>query len=670
MLEFGLLDDGVKGRVHVKNLDVWFSNLYKFWYCKGLATMVVSGVTHMLTLAFTISFTFFLLTLVNWGSLSACRDEQSCHRSFGKYVRSDFLSQSSGQRGRDALGCAYLTVFGVYWMWSCFATVNSLRSAYEMSRFCSNELGLGERGIRSACWNEVVARLASLQIAGRAPWRSFHTAAAARRVAANSSSGEYQEEDVLSAHDVACRIMRKDNYLVAMLNAGILALELPLPSRIAGRYRLLDALAGRLKLTKTLEWSLQMCVLENLDSDARTLRRNFLAAGIVHVILAPFLAAFMSMRFFFMNAQEWRENKRYLGPRTWSPVARWAFRELNELPHIFEARLAASRPYADAYLKMFPNPLLSAVAGFVAFAAGSVVATLVALAAVLEGGDALLFHVHLGDRPLLWYFGVASLVFAVARSFQRNEEADEGGGRIGGRIPGATAAAERDGSSSPEGEFDRAMSKIAEHTHCFPEEWRGRCHTQDVSDAFSRAYRYKFWLFLDEIASVVLAPLVLCFSLPRCANDIVLFVEEHTVDVDGFGRLLHHSLFDFGRYGDPRYGGAKPGAQTIPTVSGKMEKSFLNFKLSYPEWDFDEANEVIDTVSSMLATGSEEEKNGDRLQSSRVKKRSKLAVSLEHLDEIAAASSSSSNGRPPPPPPGEGNLVSRHDIGQHETELV
>lgn len=49
----------------------------------------------------------------------------------------------------------------------------------------------------------------------------------------------------LSEHDVVSRIMRKENYLIAMLNRGVLALNLPLPG-----------LRRHLLLTKTMEWNL------------------------------------------------------------------------------------------------------------------------------------------------------------------------------------------------------------------------------------------------------------------------------------------------------------------------------------------------------------------------------------------------------------------------------
>lgn len=491
-MEFGLEQPQTRPVVFVKNLDEWFLSIYRYWYRKGLTAMVASGLAHILTLMFTILFSFFLFAMVNWGKVSSCRDKSSCSNG-NWYVRRKFPNFPHSP-GRDSLALLYLVVFLLYWLWTCCASLFSLINAWEVRDFYRQELHITTH-VR---WNEVVAKLSMLQRSGRAPWRPGET------------FGE------LSAHDVACRIMRKDNYLVAM--AGILPV----------------------KLTKTLEWSLYAC----FDIDGRDLKRRFIVAGIVHVLLMPFLLAFMSLRFFLMNAQEWRENKT-LGPREWSTVARWQFRELNELPHVFEARLNASREHADNYLKMFPRPILAALARTVAFIAGAFVATLVFLVAVLPGGDALLLYVHLGDKNLLWYFGAASVIFAIARSFEN--EVDE--------------------FVEPQ-RFEDAMAKVAQHTHCFPEEWRGKCNTHQVRAAFSAAFRYKIVLFFEEISSVLLAPLVLCFALPRCANDVQAFVKDNTVVLDGFGPVLRHSLFDFEE----------------PKVNAKLQTSIDNFRKNNPEW--------------------------------------------------------------------------------------
>lgn len=58
----------------------------------------------------------------------------------------------------------------------------------------------------------------------------------------------------LSEHDIVGRIMRKENYLIGMLNAGVLALHVP---ACCGMRR-------RFMLTKTLEWNLYWCILDSM----------------------------------------------------------------------------------------------------------------------------------------------------------------------------------------------------------------------------------------------------------------------------------------------------------------------------------------------------------------------------------------------------------------------
>lgn len=509
--------------------------------------------------------------------------------------------------GRDILALAYIGVFGVYWLWSCGAMWFSLREAWEIRRFYELELKILGRELRTLKWNEVVMRLGDLQRCGRAPWKAFQIAAGAVasrdtediEMAPLDSTPDTRgksEGAVITAHDVACRIMRKENYLIAMLNANILDLTLPLPMSLAGRSALLDTSAARARLTKTLEWSLHLCLMDHIFSqrfiirrtfldDELALRRRFISAGLIHVALVPFVAVFMVMHFFLLHAQDWHDKKHYLGPREWSPVAQWSFRELNELPHVFEKRIAASREPADAYLKLFPQPIVVALARCLAFVSGAIVTVLLALAAALDSGDAILLYVKLGDRNLLWYAGAASAVFAISRAFVPTDEekntsvgVDTPRNRTSHAHPGGYNA----GDNTTDMDAEVIMQRIAEHTHCFPEEWRGQAHTHDVRDAFACAFRYKAWLFFDEVTSVVFAPLVLCFSLPSSAPTILKFIRDNTVDVDGLGSVLGHSLFDFDTYGDTRYGSPINGAK--PMERGKMEKSFLNFTLNYPEW--------------------------------------------------------------------------------------
>lgn len=70
----------------------------------------------------------------------------------------------------------------------------------------------------------------------------------------------------LSAHDVVMRLMRKENYLIGMVNKGVLAFPISQwipgvgPTVKFGSY----GAQHRLILTKTLEWTLNWCILQSM----------------------------------------------------------------------------------------------------------------------------------------------------------------------------------------------------------------------------------------------------------------------------------------------------------------------------------------------------------------------------------------------------------------------
>lgn len=70
----------------------------------------------------------------------------------------------------------------------------------------------------------------------------------------------------LSAHDVVMRLMRKENYLIGMLNKGVLAFPIPKWVPGAGPAVKFDSSGNhyRLTLTKSLEWTLNWCILQSM----------------------------------------------------------------------------------------------------------------------------------------------------------------------------------------------------------------------------------------------------------------------------------------------------------------------------------------------------------------------------------------------------------------------
>lgn len=73
-------------------------------------------------------------------------------------------------------------------------------------------------------------------------------------------------------------------------------------------------------------------------------------------------------------------------------------------------------------------------------------------------------------------------------------------------------------------------------------------------------------MFLEEMASIVLTPFVLYFSLPYCTHAILDFVRDNTVFVEGVGDICSLANFDFEKHGNSKYGALTHCPKVIPNM--------------------------------------------------------------------------------------------------------
>ena len=537
----------------------------------------MSRVLNLATLLFTIIFSGFLLLYVDWNALTEqvrtsaaarhrCARATCCVASYVPLVpparalltrrlrvqcrghardcdvaavgvRSRPLAAVSGVRASAVL--LYLIVFATAWLWTAVRFVAEVPALLELRAFCATKLGLADVELRTVTWPELVARVVASQVTTRL----------------------CVVRD-LSAHDICSRIMRKENYLIGMLNKRVLRLTVPF---------LPGALGKRVWLTKMVEWNLYWSVLDSLFdehcrvrpdfSDEAALVRRFRRLAVLNLVMSPFLTVFMVLHFFLRNAERLYHHPSAVGARRWSAVARWHMRELNELPHLLEARLAAAHAPAGAYCAAFPNPVLSMCAKFVAFVVGAFAAALIALAAV----DERILEGVLWGRNLLWYTALCGTLLALSRALIVDDDPSK-------RPP------------MP----DAAMADVVAHTHYLPRRWRNAAHTRAVHDEFASLFPLAVATLVEEVASIFVAPALLWWSLPACASDIIRFVREFTTDAEGVGHVCSLASFDFARHGNSHYGSPFDASRAARSSQGKMEKSFLSFHALYASgWEPD-----------------------------------------------------------------------------------
>ena len=82
----------------------------------------------------------------------------------------------------------------------------------------------------------------------------------------------------LDAHDIANRIMRQENYLIALFNKELLDLRVPIPAMMQpylGRILRQESKQGQV-LTRALEWNLRFCLMGYLFDHGGRVRQMFL----------------------------------------------------------------------------------------------------------------------------------------------------------------------------------------------------------------------------------------------------------------------------------------------------------------------------------------------------------------------------------------------------------
>lgn len=487
--------------VNVTDLDNFLLDVYNYYLCHGFWSMLLMRFFNLITVAFVVGFSLFLTQCIDYQGIK------------GSTKMSDILIPRCASK-MGFVPNALLWISSFVWLWNLVLSVFDIFRLRQMHDFYLHLLGIPETEIQSISWQEVVSRLMALRDSNPTI------------TSTSKRPGGYlrsQDKQRMDAHDIASRLMRRENYMIAMMNKDLLDLTLPIPF-----------LRNRKLFTRTLEWNIELCIMDfvfnhkgqvrplflkdtHRKSLSDALRKRFITMGIVSLVFAPFLAGFALTKHFFQNFNEYQKNPAQIGSREYTRFAQWKFREFNELYHLFQRRVNMSYPFATRYLNQFPKDKTIQTAKFVSLVSGAVVSVL-GLATVLDQENFLNFEVTPG-RTTIFYIGVFGSIWAVAR----------------GLLPDDNMV------------YDTAFSiqEVIEFTHYVPAHWEGRLHTVEVKDEFSQFYQMKVVVFLEEVLSMIFTPFVLWFSLPKCSERIIDFFREFTVHVDGIGYVCSFAEFGF-----------------------------------------------------------------------------------------------------------------------------
>ncbi|KAF0302240.1 Autophagy-related protein 9A [Amphibalanus amphitrite] len=600
---------------HIDDLDTFFTRVYQYHQQHGFLCMMTRQFLELFQFFFVVTFSFFLVTCVDYDRLfncSACPSlpsspwlvavlgidtagtaspyatlgppaagSRSEHR--GKTTLWDVLLPAGQCMARPPASVVLcLLVAAFFWLLRMVKVGYNFVQFWEIKVFFNAALGISDSELDNHTWYEVQQRLR-----------------------------EVQHEQQMCIHktdltelDIYNRILRFKNYMVAMVNKQVLPLRFNVP-----------CLGEVVYLSKGLKYNLELLLFwgpgspfENnwhLKADykrvgkrrqlSEELARRVLWVGVINLVLCPVILLWQVLYCFYNYAELIKREPGSLGMRRWSLYGRFFLRHFNELDHELKARLNMGYKASNKYMDSFTTPFTEIIAQNVMFVSGALLAVLLGLTIYDE--DVITVEHVLTLMTLL-----GGLV-AVCRVFIADENL----------------------VFAPE----QLMAAVLAHVHYMPDHWRGQAHTGRVMHEFSQMFQLKAYFLMEELLSPIVTPFILCFYLRQKSLDIVDFFRNFTVDVIGVGDVCSFAQMDVRRHGHPAWrpaggGGGPAGSDSVEPGSGgeqrspspvaegpaeeatradhgKTELSLVHFAITNPGWRPPESSEIY--ISTLRAQG-------------------------------------------------------------------
>ncbi|XP_039764035.1 autophagy-related protein 9A [Pararge aegeria] len=535
------------GWTHIKDLDSFFTRMYRYYVRGGFYPMIMADLFYLIQFIFIVWFSTFLIHCVDYPRL---------FRNDPKANRSEKLSLN------DVIFPTSVCVSRISWTWWCLITLCSiiwlmrlaisfyhLFYAYDTKLFYNNALKIKECDLAWVNWSAVQEKV--------------------REAQAEHHMCVHKQE--INELDIYHRILRFNNYMVAMVNKNLIPLQIQVP--FIGDFHY---------LSRGLKWNLEFLLfyspwspwencwqLRTAYKDhskrmllAKQLERQIVLLALINLVLAPLIQAWQILYFFFNYAELIKRSPGSLGLRTWSLYARVTLRHFNELEHELRDRLNRAHKPATKYLASFSSPITAVIAKNIVFLSASVLGVLVLLSVYDEE--------VLTVEHVLTIITILGCVLAAARALIGEEE------RLGGACTGPARGEEY-------------LVQVLGHVHYLPAAWRGRAHTKDVAAHFQHLFQFRAIYILYELLSPLLCPIVL-LSIRTRALDIVDFYRNFTVTVLGIGDVCSFAQLDIRRHGHPDWqtpgkrGDKGSNTQYNQGEGGKTELSLVAFSCRHPGW--------------------------------------------------------------------------------------
>jgi autophagy-related protein 9 len=485
---------------NINSVEIFLKNIYSYYYKHGYWNIIIEQIVDIVGLIFTLIFSIIIFMFLDWGNILKCSmKKQQCNNIINNetWKLNGFYM---------AFVSTYIAIISLILIGNLYKFYNSIKKFNQVNKFYRDILKLKDDELNCTDWKYIVERLVKNQL-------------------------YFNNEINLNASKILNLIMRKENYLIALIESDIFPLKI----------------GNNIILTKMMEWIIYNSIINtvcdinffsgtnNSRKIENILSKRFKLTGVLCLIISPFLLIFMFIYIILIygNKYHTKSSESY---RQWNKYALCKFREYNELPHLFEERISRSIKYSHNYILSFNTSYSSRILQLISFMVSAMLVTILTLGFLNED----LMTVHLGNRALAWYAIFLGIILTVVKLFDFDVYISKPKSMIIGRIK--------------------------EFTRYVPESWEENPKSYNTHKEFITWFQPTIIIYIIELLSVIILPILLLLKYKNFVKDITYFIIKNTVYSHDDGIFVKMSVID---------------KNQITNSDQKMERSILGFNNYY-----------------------------------------------------------------------------------------
>jgi autophagy-related protein 9 len=484
-----------------------WTEIYNYYIHNGLLAFIVNNVSNFV-IGFIISLApIFLFGCCNWSKIS----EATCITEF-------IVSLPEGWHNSNLFIKICTLMFLLFVLFNMVQFLFALPTFISLHSYFKNVLEIKDYELYIIDWNDIIERIA-----------------------------QKDKSRPISVLEIAQEIMRFDNYITAFVtDETILTWKLPYMDEPC-HFPMTQFFTYLFKL------SLNGIVLDaegvSLVSGAQTIRNpqaqsslntRFKLIGIIMFIVSPFVFCFVVLYLVFNYFEAIKNRPSSLSHRSWSTHAKWAIKEYNELPHVFDLRLSKSYYFANRFLDMFPPTAAQPIFKLVTFLSGSLIVIILVIGLATDISALVAVKIG-GGKSLAWLCTILASLYSVCNNMVRDESTIQ----------------------DPESLYENVKKYIH---YAFTDETNS-ARSWKTYKRFSDFFQPIWEQVALELGSCIINPILFLFVLPKKANMIVEFVRKNSVQHPRLNWICSFSSFDEG------------SLEQNDLQNGKIKRSISNFKL-------------------------------------------------------------------------------------------